>query len=137
MHHPWRRLRDQHPDWTICWSTESVAVDGYTDWHTKTITLDKTLDQAERRSTLAHELEHVERGPYPAGDWWRAREEAICDQEAARKLISLEALLDALRWALSHAEAADELWVDEDLLTVRLKHLHPSERAWLRARLED
>jgi hypothetical protein len=33
--------------------------------------------------------------------------------------------------------AAEELWVCEDTLRVRLKHLHPAERGWLRRRLEQ
>ena len=49
-------------------------------------------------------------------------------QAVARRLIPFEALLDAARWARNVHELADELWVDEDTVRVRLAHLHPSER---------
>jgi glyoxylase-like metal-dependent hydrolase (beta-lactamase superfamily II) len=41
--------------------------------------------------------------------------------------------------ALNHdlAEAADDLWVDEQLLRCRLRHLHPSERGYLQQRLAE
>ena len=42
----------------------------------------------------------------------------------------------ALAWAHNLDEAADELWVDVETLEVRLAHLHPSERHYLRRRLQ-
>ena len=108
---------------------------GLTDWSTRTIWLDRRLRQVEARATLAHELEHVRRGRLPADRRLAAREEAEVEQAAARKLIGLHALGDALAWARCLAEAADELGVDEPLLATRLEHLHPSERAWLRDRV--
>lgn len=106
---------------------------GLTDYAARTITLDPDQDQAQRRSTLAHELVHVERGPAP--HWCKTREEALCDREAARRLIGIRELGEALAWAHNLAEAADDLWVDDELLRVRLSHLHPAERHYLRRRL--
>ena len=112
-----------------------MAVAGLTCWRSKTITLDRGLLQAERRSTLAHELEHVRRGPVP--EWHWAREEAIVEREAARRMIDIRDLGEALAWSHDLHEAADELWVDVELLRARLDSLHPSERHYLKRRLDD
>ena len=49
----------------------------------------------------------------------------------ARLLIpSLPPLVDAMTWAAGHLEtAADALWVDDYLLTVRLRSLSDRERS--------
>ena len=136
MDHPWRRLRDL-PQWDVVWCDLPVGTLGFTDHDTRTIWLQRGQLQAQRRSTLAHELEHVARGPVPAKPVLRAREEAAVEQAAARQLINLEALGEALAWATTPAEVADELWVDEALLLTRLQHLHPAEKAYLKRRLDD
>lgn len=135
MHHPWRELRDHWPDWAVVFADMAVA--GLTCWRSKTITLDRGLLQAERRSTLAHELEHVRRGPVPGNRFFAAREETLVEREAARRMIDIRDLGEALAWAHDLHEAADELWVDVELLRARLDGLHPSERAYLRRRLPD
>lgn len=117
------------------WARLPVGVFAWTDHASRRIVMDAGLLQAERRSTLAHELEHVARGPLPADPVLAAREEIACEEAAARRLIPLEALLDALRWSSDVCELADELWVDVQLARVRLERLHPSERAWLAERL--
>lgn len=119
--------------WTFRLAPLPAGVWATTDHVMQTITIRPGLTQAERRSCLAHELEHVERGPRPS----TRREELICDQAAARKLIDLRALGEALAWAHDLDEAAEELWVDCSLLEVRLAHLHPSERAYLKRRLAE
>lgn len=62
------------------------------------IWLNRTLTQAERRCTLTHELVHRERGPIPAGPGAVEREERIIDEIASRRLITMAALVDGLRW---------------------------------------
>lgn len=58
--------------------------------------------------------------------------------EAARWLLpDIVVVGDALAWATSLDEAADELWVDRRTLQARLDHLHPSERHYLRRRLNE
>lgn len=89
--------------------------------------------QAQRRSTLTHELVHVERGSAPP--LWRAQDEHRTKVAAAYRLISLERLIDGLRWARSWSELAEELWVDEETARIRVQHLHPSERAKVDAAL--
>lgn len=94
------------------------------------IWLDRRLGQAGRRSTLAHELVHLDRG-MPVGDARaRTREEAAVEATAARRLVSLAQLSDALRWVRtgSVSELADELWVDETVIRARLNGLTAAER---------
>lgn len=111
-----------------------AGVWGLTDWSTKTVTLDKRLGQAQRRSAIAHETEHILRGPAVG---YREREELAVEKATARKLIDIKDLGEALAWSQNLYEVADDLWVDSETVEVRLKHLHPSERAYLLRRLED
>lgn len=107
-----------------------------TDHEAGTVTLATGMDQAQRRSTIEHERQHVLRGPVPT--WLEAREEREVDKAAARTLLpDIEAVGEALAWAQCLAEAADELWVDEDTLRARLEHLHPAELHYLRRRLAE
>lgn len=131
--HPWRRLRDL-ADVTLLWHDGGPA--GLTNFGESTISLRRGLNQAERRSTVLHECLHVERGPVPLG---MARgEEVRVEKEAARLLMpDIKVVGEALAWAHDLGEAADELWVDEQMLRVRLQHLHPAERGWLKQRLEE
>ena len=135
---PWRHLRSL-PEIDLHWTDDDQLLDGAHAWYydrLRAIVMDKRLTQVERRSVIAHELGHAIRGDLPCGsdrlDW---RQEAVVDQWAARKLIELPALVDALKWSDDPAEVADALWVTVDLLEVRIAHLHPSERSVLRAAL--
>lgn len=130
--HPWRTLRGlAHV--RLLWHDGGPA--GLTHFGNATISLRRGLTQVERRCTLAHELRHVLRGPFL--DVNTAKEERAVEREAARQLIELEQLGEALAWAHTYEEAADELWVDLPTLRARLIHLHPSERAYLTRRLAD
>lgn len=133
MIHPWRRLRAL-THITLGWHDGGYP--GWTDFHT-TISVRRGMDQARRRSAILHEVLHVERGPVPLS--LAGREELRIWKEAARLLLpDLEPIADALIWTEHDVEAAaDELWVCPDTLRVRLKYLHPAERGWLKARLED
>jgi hypothetical protein len=132
MFHPWRTLRAlSHV--TLLWHDGGPA--GLTNFCRHTISLRRGLTQVERRCTLAHELHHIARGPFL--DVNRAKEELAVDREAARQLIDVRALGEALAWAHNYAEAAEELWVDRGTLEARIHHLHPAERAYLRHRLAD
>jgi len=133
MHHPWRAFRHL-ADWTLHWAHLPEGILGHTDHARKIVTLAHGLTQAERRCTIEHERQHVLRGP--VAPWRREREEREVDAAAARQLISLDALVEALAWSDCEHEVADELWVDVAMLRARLEHLHPSERHHLRRRLE-
>lgn len=47
--------------------------------------------------------------------------------ETARRLITLDRLVDEMRWAVSLDEAADDLWVTRAVLDDRLATLAPHE----------
>jgi hypothetical protein len=133
MHHPWRRFREL-VDWTLRWERLPDGIFGETCFATKTVTLTTGLDQAQRRCTIAHETQHILRGLPPTGmEGW---EEELVDRNVARLLLpDIETIGDALAWADWRVrEAADELWVDRFILESRLRHLHPSEKGYLRRR---
>lgn len=131
-YHPWRRLRDL-VEVTLHWHDDGPA--GWCRHSTQEVSLRRDLTQVERRSTICHELVHLERGPAIRG--YGAREELEVSKEAARRLLPcIRTVGEALAWAgRDMAEAADELWVDRGTLRVRLDHLHPAERAYLKLRL--
>lgn len=133
MYHPWRVFRDHFPDWTLAWHPMDGNL-GLTTWHDKTITLHPDQDQAQRRSTLAHELAHVERGPFDSA--CRDLEERAVDDVAARRLITLDQLAGALVWAYDVVELAGELWVDVEIVRVRLANLTEAEGRDLEHRLD-
>lgn len=134
MHHPWRGFRDL-VDWTLQWRPLPPGRLGVTNFAAMTVTLDphQNDSQAKRRCTIAHESEHARRGPVPRH--LQAREEETIDRNVARQLIDVRALGEALAWASDEHEAADELWVDVDILRARLRGLHPAERHYLTRRL--
>lgn len=132
MYHPWREL-GRLAEWTIRFVTLPRGVRAECHWAACQILMDRRLTQVERRSALAHELEHVHRGPFPRHA--KAKEEAAVNAAAARKLVDLHALGEALAWARHESEAADELWIDIPTLRARLTHLRPAELRYLRGRL--
>lgn len=135
MHHPWRAFREL-TDWRLEWARLPSGIWGQTCHRSKTVTLALGMNQAERRCTIAHETQHVLRGPVPVG--LQEREEAVVDHNAARLLLpDVRQVGDALVANSDLYGAAEELWVDDLTLRVRLQRLHPSERAYLKRRLED
>lgn len=62
---------------------------------------------------------------------------AVARKLAARRLIHVRSLGDALRWSEHKPELAELLSVDADTLQTRLDHLHPSERHYLRRVLDS
>lgn len=128
MHHPWRGLRAL-TEWTLHFGELPDGELGATCYESQTITLAPGQSQAQRRSTIAHEVVHAERPAFLES--LRDKEEHWVSAEAARRLIPFEALVEALRWARSVHELAEELWVDEATVHDRFKHLHPSERTKL------
>lgn len=120
--HPWRAL-DAAVDVTKA-SLEDL--DGYWEpGEPLTIVLARDLGQAGRRCTLTHELVHMERGVVE-GDG--SKEEHAVDDEAARRLIPTEDLVDKLLWSLDEQELAEDLWVDVATVRARLRGLTPGEK---------
>ncbi len=136
--HPWRLLRDRHPDIDVL-CTRDLTGDFLGEWRsTGGLELCSTLTQAERRCTLTHEIVHVERGPVPDDERLAQREEAIVDRITACRLIELDHLVDALAWNRWRVDAdtAGELWVDLPTLLIRVKNLTDDERRYIDAELE-
>lgn len=133
MDHPWRRLRSLD-DWLLEWDQLPEGISGEINWPTHTITVDPRLSQAQRRCTLAHELEHIASGPAP--HWERDRDEVRVERAAARRLVSLEELVDAARWTQRPEELAEELWIDADMLNALIDGLTPEERATVEEAIE-
>lgn len=142
-YHPWRHLaRLAHI--TLRWTRDDHELDGALGWYyveLDEIVMDARQTQAQRRSTLAHELVHAERRDEPCGSLvLDVRQEQWVSKEAARRLLpDIRVIGEVLAWAHTLEEAADDprLWVDVDTLVVRLRHLHPAERAYLKQRLEE
>lgn len=132
MFHPWRTLRAL-VDWELRWEQLPHGIWGHTSHEEKCIRLTLGMDQAERRSTLAHELEHVIRGPHAVS----LRDEAEIDEAAARALVPLDALIDALHWAADDVQLAEHLWVDILTVQCRLRTLTDNETAEINRRLDE
>lgn len=124
-HHPWREMRAL-PEWSVHFTPSLPwGAHGWTRWSDKTIWLLDSLTQTQRRCALEHERQHVLRGADGQGDL----EEAAVEHATARALIPLDELLDALRWSRHPREVADHCWVTLDVLTCRVRNLHPAEVA--------
>lgn len=137
--HPWRALREL-PGVRVEWSKDDALLQGADAWwypDHDLIVMDARTKQVVKRCALAHELAHRERGDRACADGRAARrQELAADQWAARWLIGIEPLAEALRWTSCEVEAAAELWVTLHLLRVRLADLEPAERRHLRRRLD-
>lgn len=130
--HPWRSLRDRR-ELGLEWEDSDEFL-GHFDHSCDKVTITTGMSQAERRSTLTHELIHHERGPVVPG--CEAAEERVVDDLAARRLISLEALVDGMVWCYGEAELAEHLWVDLPTLVTRLRNLSPAESKFLNDELD-
>lgn len=100
--------------------------------------LRRGMSRAEWNSTVVHEAIHAERGDGPcATEWHEAKQERAVDIEAARRLIPLDALIDALRWSNRDEEVAEQLDVDLDTLRCRSVNLTSDECVAIEAALYD
>lgn len=125
--HPWRQLRAlTHVEvfFQHLTGNRRAATDGI-----EVIVMRPGLAQVQRRCALAHELAHIDLG-HTGG--CTPQEERQASELAARWLIDLNDLIDALRWSTHLAEVADELWVDEPTLRARLDGLTDQEREQIR-----
>lgn len=135
--HPWRYMAQHFPHVIICTTYElEQGVRGLI--RGDRIWLCRTLDQAGRRSTLSHEIGHLERGviDHPTDSIYTLREERIVDELAARRLIPIDKLIDALRWSQNPAEVAEILWTTERTVKCRMASLDPVEVAELEYQLD-
>lgn len=114
--------------------------DAYWEPDERVILLDRRLGQAERRCRLAHELAHLEAGDElcahgPDAHRLGGRQERRADALAARRLIPLDDLADALAWALHVGEVAEHLHVDGRTVRARLRSLTDAEKDYIERRI--
>lgn len=131
--HPWRVLRGL-PDVILAQVDDLPSGKSWWAPEYRLVLLDRRLGQADRRCALAHELAHRamgHQGTETPAKKMAARLESEANQLSARWLIILPDLLHAARWTTDRREMADELWVTPAVLSCRLRHLHPAERAQL------
>lgn len=122
MYHPWRVFREQWSHVDLSYVAPPDGLDAITDG--STVWLNNQALQVERRCAIAHETVHLERGEHCDQDTAR---EASVDREAARRLITFSALVDAARWARTWQEGAEELWVTPAIMLARIDTLTEHE----------
>lgn len=132
IYDPWADLRGrEHITFGI---THLPAGEGWWLPQIPAIVLNTGLSRIERRCVLAHELVHADdnttqcAGDGPGTARIARRREANADEIAARRLISMEQLIDALQWALSPEEIAEHLDVTPRLARIRVMTLTDSEK---------
>jgi hypothetical protein len=135
---PWADLRENWPAVTVQLVPMAGDLLGEIRQGGSVIALRAGTTPGQRRSTLAHEIVHLERGADDCG-WWQPREERRVHAEAARRLISLDALDEAVRLTLpgDRRSVASLLDVDLETLDTRLDNLRPAEVGLLRQLLAD
>lgn len=137
MIHPWRRLRALS-GWELRWHHPEEDPDkGFTLHDEKAISLRSNLTWEERRCTVLHECLHAERGPTLDGVLFEREELAVRRLTARLMLPKIKVVGEAMAWAMSTEETAEELGVDVEVLRDRLRWLHPAERHYLHRRLEE
>lgn len=120
----------RHPDWVIR-HRNLHGVPEVLCLERRVILIENTHDRAARRCNLAHAIAHIDLRHEATSGILSKRQELAADLLAARRLIALSDLAEAAAWAESFEELAHELDVDDRVLWVRTRHLHPSERGHL------
>lgn len=134
MTDPWKALHER-PDLNLV--RAPIRERGRYYHRLRTIVIRTGMLIVQERDTLWHELVHADRGDeWPCDERLHERQEAWCAKQAARKAILIEDLADALLWSPHLDEQADQLKTTRETLQIRLHHLHPSERHYLRRRLD-
>lgn len=130
MHNPWRTLP---PHVIVEFASLPPPDSGRSDGVSRIVLHDR-LKQVERRCTLEHEKVHIERG-----DMGKCRPdcEADIDRIVARRLVTFDALADALAWSDQIEEVALELWVTPKIARARIAALRPTELAIIAELIAD
>jgi Zn-dependent peptidase ImmA (M78 family) len=134
---PFRELEQRLPDVFLC----TLRLPKGRAWwlaEDETIVLDDRLDETGRRCGLAHEIEHALAGDTPILHvWFRKKQESRADQRAARKLIRIDDLIDALRETRDEQRLAELLRVDVHVLRLRLDRITDHEQHRVERSLDD
>ncbi|UOW93708.1 peptidase [Gordonia phage Wrigley] len=125
-YHPWRHARDL--DLTI----ELVpGLRPRATYSAGLVQIRQGLTQRERRAALAHEIVHYERGDegIACSRWHLQKLERQVHLVAARRLITIDDLADAVISEPDYHCMAHKLWVDDYTFRLRLAHVTDEERA--------
>ncbi|KQN99583.1 hypothetical protein ASF21_12220 [Arthrobacter sp. Leaf234] len=102
---------------------------GHYDRRLNTIYIDPRTSCRTQRCTIVHELIHWEDDDGPcANDWLNNKRELRVEAETARRLISIDAVVDGLLWCIDHSELAEHWDVDVHLVMLRLEVLTDEEQ---------
>lgn len=140
-YNPFEVIRD-HEQWTL-WTRIALPRGEQGRWYEgcQVMLLDRGLGRVGRRCTAAHEVEHALVGDTgcdgtKSDDWFTIKAENRAIARAARKLIPLDALIEALRVYEGDDNAViDFLDVDQEALDVRRETLQPEERHHVRQQM--
>ncbi|WP_157226766.1 ImmA/IrrE family metallo-endopeptidase [Gordonia soli] len=124
-YHPWRHARDL--DIAIEFVPNLRARATYS---AGLIQIRAGLSQRERRAAVAHEIVHYERGDdgVACSRWHLQKLERQVHLEAARRLITIEDLADAVIGEPDYPCMAQKLWVDDYTFRLRLAYVSDEER---------
>ncbi len=132
---PWRDAAERHPD-VVIKRTDCLPALGAWIEAARVILVEQSLERPARNSVLAHEVAHLDLGHKMTGDgWFDRRQEHQADRLAAKRLVSLDALADALLWCSWETEVAEHLHVTVEVVRLRLAYLTNPEKAYVEARL--
>lgn len=123
----------RYPGWVIRHRPLSHGIPEVMCRRRRVILIDSGSTWVEKRCSLAHAVAHLDLGhTHAPHDHFDRAQERDANQLAARRLITIEALAEVLSWTRHWTEIAQELDVDLATLRTREKHMHMSERGWLR-----
>lgn len=135
MYDPGDDLAARYPEWV--WRRRDLrGIPEVLCPQRRVILTDRRLSRVESRCTLAHAVAHLDLGHVAVFDGVVERqEEADADKLAARRLLHIEDLADAVVEGRPARDLAEALKVTECVLHLRERHMHPAERGYLRRRL--
>lgn len=130
---PWDDIGDRYPDWVVRFA-DLRGMHEVMSWDRGVILLEQSRTIAERRSDLAHAIGHLDLEH--RGDTFNRKHEEAASRYAAKMLIDLDDLIEAMQWSDRYASVAESLRIDLPTLLKRLQHLHPAERAAIQRALD-
>lgn len=135
MYDPGDDLAMRYPDWV--WRRRDLrGIPEVLCRRRQVILTDRPLDRIESRCTLAHAVAHLDLQHLSVFDGVvEAREELAADKLAARRLLRVDDMADALMEDRPTEDTARLLRVTLDVLRTRDRFMHPAERGYLARRL--
>lgn len=125
---PWDDVGTRYPGWIVRLA-DLRGLPELMCWDERVILLEECRSIAERRSDLAHAIGHLDLEH--RGDTYNRKHEEAASRYAAKMLIDIRTLGEAVRWSKSYDEVAELLRVDVLTLRKRVQYLHVTERRYL------